>query len=88
MNGGEVMKENDFDITLYALRYALGRHTYVCSEVADYIKEQKLHDEQAEALCKELDRYFNDDVAQSKEHKTDTEIWVSLYKWLGGNHNE
>ena len=37
-------EDNDFgNIMIMALRYALGRRTYVTSEVSDFIKQNKMH---------------------------------------------
>ena len=73
-----LMSEDDFTILLCALRYALGRHSYICSTVADYIKTKKYTNLQAYKMLSELDYYSNDKLMQRVAHKIDVENWKDL----------
>lgn len=68
------------DIVICALRYAIGRKTYVTEEVCDYIKEHpELIDERVKTVMlrdlEDLDKYY-------EKNDIDYVIFNNLRKWL------
>ena len=78
--------ENDFgDIMILALRYALGRRTYVTYEVSDFIKKNENLINERVCLCmiKDIDNYLilrNNELIN--DDKCDYDSWINLDKWL------
>lgn len=80
--------KNDYvlkDMIICALRYALGRRTYVTEETATFIKENpKLIDRRVKSvMLNDLNQYFE---RRSNAYYTDDEcdyqVWLSLKNWL------
>lgn len=68
------------DMIICALRYAIGRKTYVTEEVSGYIKSHpELIDKRVKEVMlkdlKDIDRYY-------KENDIDYPIFKSLENWL------
>lgn len=63
-------------IYLCALRYALGRKTYITGLVADFIIEQELSKQCKKMMIKEIE------TCKDKGHKVDKESWDKLLKHL------
>ena len=80
--------KNDYvlkDMIICALRYSLGRRTYVTEETATFIKENpKLIDERVKSvMLRDLNEYF--DKRTNSYHfddECDYKVWLSLKKWL------
>ena len=78
------------DILICALRYALGRKTYITSLVADYIMEhQELIDERVKnVMLNDLNNYFRCRKAtitrfgKPTDDDCDYNKWMELKKWL------
>ena len=78
------------DILICALRYALGRKTYITSLVADYIMEhQELIDERVKnVMLNDLNNYFRcrkgtiTRFGKSTDDNCDYNKWLQLKKWL------
>lgn len=77
---------NEFgNIMILAMRYALGRMTYVTLEVPSFIKKnQEYIDERVcIVMLRDLKRYFEDrENWQYKDHECDYQSWLSLQNWL------
>lgn len=79
-------KDNDFgDIMIMALRYALGRRTYVTVEVPAFIMQNK--DEINKRICfvmlRDLESYVVDRLQGNiKDDDCDYKSWVKLIQWL------
>ena len=71
------------DILICALRYALGRRTYITSLVADYIMEHKelIDDRVKRIMIKDIDEYL-DRRKYYKDDECDYQNWLKLKKWL------
>ena len=69
------------DIVICALRYAIGRKTYVTEEVCSYIKEHpKLIDKRVkEVILRDLE---NVEEYYSKNDNVDLPTFISLRSWL------
>ncbi len=82
----EIKNIRDFqDIVICALRYALGRRTYVTSATADFIKEYpELIDERVKTvMLRDLDEYFAfRKVGAYTDDECDYNTWLDLEKWL------
>lgn len=73
------------DILICALRYALGRKTYITSLVADYIMEHKelIDDRVKQVMLKDLEWYFHLwEAGKQIDDKCDYETWYHFKKWL------
>lgn len=74
-------------IVICALRYALGRRTYVTLEVAEFIMNNSdLIDDRVRQVMKEdLEEYFDCRGIYYKDDECDYQSWCKLYEWLGVN---
>lgn len=73
------------DIVISALRYAIGRRTYITSETTNFIiNHLELIDERVKTIMiKDLEEYF--DLRHSKFYNDDDcdyQNWIKLYKFL------
>lgn len=73
------------DIVISALRYAIGRRTYITSETANFIiNHLEIIDERVKTIMiKDLEEYF--DLRHSKFYNDDDcdyQNWIKLYKFL------
>lgn len=77
---------HDFqDIVISALRYALGRRTYVTQATADFIKEypEIIDDRVKRVMLNDLNEYFNmRDNSYTFDDKCDYNTWLNLKRWL------
>ena len=77
---------HDFqDIVICALRYALGRRTYITQSTADFIKEYpEIIDKRVkQVMLNDLNKYFNmRDNAYIIDDKCDYNTWLNLKRWL------
>ena len=81
------------DIVISALRYALGRKTYITLSTVDFIKQYpEIIDERVkQVMLRDLDNYFEDRKKwEYKDDECDYQVWLSLKVWLEniGNLNE
>lgn len=78
--------DNDFgDIMIMALRYALGRRTYVTNEVPDFIKNNR--DYISERVCivmlRDIDNYIKDrKVGLVHDDICDYDSWIQFQNFL------
>ena len=73
------------DIVISALRYALGRRTYITQSTADFIKEYpEIIDERVKrVMLNDLNEYFNmRDNGYRMGDNCDYNTWLDLKKWL------
>ena len=78
-------KDNDFgDIMILALRYALGRKTYVTSEVSEFIMQNPEHIN--ERICgvmfRDLEDYFKARGNMIIDDECDYQSWIKLAEYL------
>ena len=78
------------DILICALRYALGRRTYITSLVANYIMEHKeLIDERIKnIMLKDIIEYESKRNYWYADDECDYQNWLKLKKWLEELDNE
>ncbi len=79
----KVEADDDFELIMNsALRYALGRHTYMVKATADYLstKLRYLSKKTLSVMHEDLLRYFDDIVPLGNEFECDINTWKSLYK--------
>lgn len=74
------------DMIISALRYSLGRRTYITSETAEFIKRYpELIDERVKSvMLKDLEEYFQKRESFKFDDECDYNTWKSLYNWLKG----
>lgn len=72
------------DILICALRYALGRRTYIPKTVAEFIKEypEAIDSRVKMVMLKDIDEYFDCRGTYYKDDEYDYETWLDLKKWL------
>lgn len=79
------------DIIICALRYALGRRTYITSTVSDFIKEYcynknftSIIDERVcIVMLRDINRYMEDRKnGLIKDDECDYKTWIDLQNWL------
>lgn len=79
-------KENDFgDIMIMALRYALGRRTYVTGEVPSFIKQNAefINERICIVMLRDITRYIEDRRnGIQKDDDCDFNSWLLLQNWL------
>lgn len=79
-------KENDFgDIMIMALRYALGRRTYVTGEVPSFIKQNAefINERICIVMLRDITRYIEDRRnGIQKDDDCDFNSWLLLQTWL------
>lgn len=79
-------KFGDFgDIMIMALRYGLGRRTYVSSEIPDFIMQNREHI--TERVCivmlRDIHRYAQDRTnGMISDDICDYNSWIELQNWL------
>jgi len=80
------MKTNEFIVLLCAIRYAIGRHTYVVSAVTEYIKKKKLNKPEREKIITIIEESLGDIDNRNDEiaiiEKMDLDEWKSLIHFL------
>ena len=81
-----IKNQYDFqDIVISALRYALGRRTYITLSTVDFIKEYpEIIDERVkQVMLRDLEDYFEDRKKwEYKDDECDYQVWLSLKNWL------
>ena len=73
------------DIVISALRYSLGRKTYITKSTADFIKEYpEIIDKRVkQVMLNDLEEYFNmRDNCYCIDDECDYNNWLDLKKWL------
>lgn len=79
-------KDNDFgDIMILALRYALGRRTYVTDEVSEFIMQNTEHINEriCAVMLRDIDEYLQDrDKGLIKDDECDCQNWTKLTEYL------
>lgn len=72
------------NIVISALRYSLGRRTYITVETANFIKEHpEVVDKRTKGvMLRDLEDYFSRRGDFYKDDKCDYEAWLDLKKWL------
>ena len=79
-------KDNDFgDIMIMALRYALGRKTYVTDEVPQFIMQntEHLNERICNIMLRDLESYYHDRLQGNiNDDDCDFQSWVSLIDFL------
>ena len=82
----KIKKIYDFqDIVICALRYALGRRTYITNSTTDFIKEYpEIIDERVcIVMLRDLNRYMQDrNAGLIKDDNCDYDNWLDLQNWL------
>ena len=80
-------KDNDFgDIMIMALRYALGRRTYVTSEVCTFISQnlEYIDERVKEIMTRDIKKYLEDRKnGVIKDDECDKEAFVGLLEEIG-----
>lgn len=76
---------NDFqDILISALRYALGRRTYITEETSSFI--MKYPDLITKRMCsvmlRELNKYMENRTVLIHDDECDYRVWLDLQQWL------
>ena len=73
------------DIVISALRYSLGRKTYITGQTADFIiKNPSLIDERVKkVMIKDLEEYFAYRSCYYNDDECDFQSWLRLYEFLG-----
>lgn len=85
-----IIKDSDVrdlkDMIISALRYALGRRTYITSETAEFIKRYpELIDERVKSvMLRDLEEYFQKRESFKFDDECDYNTWKGLYNWLKG----
>ena len=86
VNNNIIIKDlHDFqDMIISALRYSLGRRTYINSETADFIKKySEIIDERVKKIMlKDFEEYFDCRDDYYKDDECDYNTWKDLYEWL------
>lgn len=81
-------KNDEFgDIMCMALRYALGRRTYVTSEVSEFIIENELfiNERIKDIMLQDLGEYFDKrEKGYMRDDDCDYESWMNLQRFLMG----
>ena len=74
------------DIVISALRYALGRKTYITGLTSDFIiNNPSLIDERVKkVMIKDLEEYFAYRDCYYNDDECDYQSWLKLYEFLGG----
>lgn len=82
----EIKNIYDFqDIVISALRYTLGRRTFITQSTADFIKEYpEIIDKRVKhVMLNDLNEYFNmRDNCYRIDDDCDYNTWLDLKKWL------
>lgn len=81
----KIKNEYDFkDIVICALRYALGRKTYITKSTADFIKDypEIIDSRVKHVMLKDLEEYFDCRGTYYKDDECDYKTWLDLKEWL------
>lgn len=73
------------DMIISALRYALGRSTYITAETSEFIVENKdiIDGRMRQVMLSDLQEYLERrNKGFITDDKCDYEVWVNLYNWL------
>ena len=73
------------DMIISALRYALGRRTYITAETSEFIIENKaiIDSRMKQVMLRDLKEYLERrNKGFITDDKCDYEVWVNLYDWL------
>ncbi len=73
------------DMIISALRYALGRRTYITAETSEFIVENKdiIDGRMRQVMLSDLQEYLERrNKGFISDDKCDYEVWVNLYNWL------
>lgn len=73
------------DMIISALRYALGRRTYITAETSEFIIENKdiIDGRMRRVMLSDLQEYLERrNKGFISDDKCDYEVWVNLYNWL------
>ena len=73
------------DMIISALRYALGRRTYITAETSEFIIENKaiIDSRMKQVMLADLGQYLERrNKGFITDDKCDYEVWVNLYNWL------
>ena len=73
------------DMIISALRYALGRRTYITAETSEFIIENKdiIDGRMRQVMLSDLQEYLERrNKGFISDDKCDYEVWVNLYNWL------
>ena len=74
------------DLVISAVRYALGRKTYITGLTSDFIiNNPSLIDERVKkVMIKDLEEYFAYRDCYYNDDECDYQSWLKLYEFLGG----
>lgn len=74
------------DIVISALRYSLGRKTYITGQTSDFImKHPELIDARVKnVMLRDLEEYFAYRDCYYNDDECDYQSWLRLYKFLEG----
>lgn len=78
---------HDFqDMIISALRYALGRSTYITGETADFIKKYSyiIDRRVKKIMLKDLEEYFDCRDIYYKDDECDYNTWINLNEFISG----
>lgn len=81
----EVYQDDDFQLMMCsALRYALGRHTYMVQATTDYLIDKLVYfsDKTLDVMREDIKSYFTDIVPLGNEHDCDIAAWTAISKRL------
>lgn len=73
------------DMIICALRYSIGRRTYVTSQTANFIKDNPrlIDDKVRQIMLNDLNDYFNmRDNCYCIDDRCDHDTWLDLKAWL------
>lgn len=73
------------DMIISALRYALGRRTYITQETAEFIMENPnlIDDRVKTVMIRDIDEYFDRRrMWDYKDDECDYQTWLALHKYL------
>lgn len=73
------------DMIISALRYALGRRTYITAETSEFIVENKdiIDGRMKQVMLSDLEQYLERrNKGFITDDKCDYEVWENLYNWL------
>lgn len=77
----ELYQDDDFQLMMCsALRYALGRHTYMVQATAEYLADKLVYFSRKtlDVMLEDIKRYFTGTVPLGYEHDCDIASWTDL----------
>lgn len=80
-----IANENDFkDIVICALRYSLGRRTYITQTTADFIKNYPsiIDNRVKQVMLNDLKEYFDGRGILWHDDDCDYNTWLDFKEWL------